>query len=107
MKKDNILVGLKYGIICARVKKVSKRGERKKRKLIIKDLKHAGGEILDYLKVRNFYSLDDLKEGINEWLALEAKMTEREPHKYEEGKGEYIFNMIALERAIYYKGGEK
>lgn len=101
--KDSFRIGVKYGVIKKMLRKIIKKNQRERRNIILKDLRFAGEELLDFLRVSNPKTLEDFLIKINDWLELEAKVVGGEFLKYEEGEGENLFKKVQLERAIFYK----
>lgn len=103
--KDKFRIGVKYGVLSRMIKKISGRSkeERKQRALILKDMRFAGEELIDFLTIVKPKNIDEFKKRLNDWLKLEAKAVGGEYLEYFEGEGENLFKKVELERAIFYK----
>lgn len=99
--RSKYLRGLKIGVIKRKIRKVRAKQERKQAKAIIRDLRHANTDLLDYLCAVEFEGLNDVTTSINVWLSFEAEMTGYNVKEYRIGGGDNLFKLINIEREIY------
>lgn len=95
----SLVIGIKFGQVESIIKKAV---PKKQAREIMRDLRYAGEEVLDYLLLIKPSNFQEIEKGLNDWIAMEANTFGGQKVKYIIGEGENIFEKIAIERALYY-----